>query len=100
MKKFNFFDQFTDEEVLEWFKNAFYSISEEYWSARWIINIEYIIWDAVHSDPPAIGNIQSKLILDASERIGGWLKWDSLNHEPAFITKEKWLLECLSRKED
>lgn len=101
MKKYNFFDQFTDEEIVEWLKEKFYQISEDVWMANWIVNLEYKIWDLVHSEQDHISKIDTALILQASDRIGGWIKWDHiLNEGPVFITKEKWLLECIASNKD
>ena len=101
MKKYNFFDQFSDEEVVDWLKEKFYQISEDVWMAKWMINLEYKIWDLVHREQDYISHIDATLILEASEKIGGWIKWDDiLNEGPSFITKEKWLLECMTSNKD
>lgn len=100
MKNYNFFDQFTDEEVTDWLKDQFYRISEDVWMASWIVGLERKLWDLVHHSDDHLGHIDRALILQASEKIGGWIKWDNLNQGPVFITKEKWLLECMSHDKD
>jgi hypothetical protein len=100
MKSCNFFDQFTEEEVVDWLKDQFYRISEDVWMANWIVGLERKIWDLVHHSDGHLSHIDRTLILQASDKIGGWIKWDNLNQSPVFITKEKWLLECISNNKD
>lgn len=69
-------------------------LSEEAYTAGWMSNLEYELWEAVVSGPKRYGrlfitneNIQN--LKELSDNCGGWIYFDNVTEE-TFIEKEHW----------
>lgn len=74
-------------------------LSEEHYSAGWLIGLERSLWRIAHeADADAdrrfgqgtITDRQVTLLRLLSEEAGGWWHWPKLASEPAFITLADW----------
>ena len=84
-------------------------ISQKSWSAQWLVDLEYILWDAAHNDvireddegyPVLDGGYFSEEIVflaRLSRDIGGWIIWHTNPPEYKgisgnyFVTMDQWL---------
>jgi hypothetical protein len=68
------------------------AISEEYWCAGWMHNLEYMLWDAVlgkrenFCTPEQIEQLKY-----LSGKCGGWIIWDKQAKGERFVTMQDWL---------
>lgn len=63
-------------------------ISEENWCAGWLIGLEYILWEDIHSKESQFCTEREKReLLDLSSKYG-WCIWG--NGEPQLISLRKW----------
>lgn len=80
-----------DQEALV---NYMSEISEECYSAGWMLNLEYVLLDALTSGPRSYGhdlitenNIE--ILKELSLKTKGWIMFDDLSEE-TYIEKELW----------
>ena len=86
-------------------------ISEDGWSAGWLIGLEDILWDAIHEEPqennstdctpsrsPRHWSVYMDLeqrdnLLRLIEEIGGWIYWEEAKGMvgETYITLENWV---------
>jgi hypothetical protein len=67
-------------------------ISEEYWCAGWMHNLEYMLWDAVMGRREGIGSPEEiEQLKYLSEKCGGWIIWDEQAKGERFIPMQDWL---------
>jgi hypothetical protein len=69
-------------------------ISEEFWSAGWIIGLEFALWDAIQGGEREIGRgllteRQRTLLKLLSEEANGWWIYDA-EIGPSFLSLEAW----------
>jgi hypothetical protein len=70
-------------------------LSERSYCAGWMIDLEYVLWDAVVDAPrnygfPAITNEHIDQLKELSDSCGGWIKFDDDKGE-SFIPMDEWL---------
>jgi hypothetical protein len=68
------------------------AISEEYWCAGWMHNLEYMLWDVVggkREDLCTPEEIEQLKYL--SGRCGGWIIWDEQAKGERFVPMQDWL---------
>lgn len=68
-------------------------ISEEGWSAEWMVGLEHVLWHIVLNGPAKYGRVfvDEQLIQrlkDLSERTGGWIIFDEVTEETAILLAE------------
>lgn len=71
---------------------AMSGISEEYWCAGWLHDLEYILWDAVigrRKGPCSTQDLEQLKYL--SEKCDGWIIWDEQEKDQRFVPIEEWL---------
>lgn len=81
-------------------------VSEDCYSAGWMIDLEYHLWELIYSDPPrkyGIGPVSDqdvRIFKSLSERIGGWICYRSditdkdlpqSEWGEVFVPLERWL---------
>ena len=61
-------------------------ISESTWFAGWLINLEFILWDAIHGGPrDELAEEDLRELEELSALVGGWHDYDR------FIPLDEWL---------
>lgn len=69
-------------------------LSDYYYSAGWVVNLEYDLWSALRGNPKAFASGLKAVEIDAlrklSEECGGWWYYTAASEEPAFIPLEEW----------
>jgi hypothetical protein len=73
-------------------------LSEEYFCAGWIKDLEYWLWRAVSNQSFGMGKIserQAELLRLLSEECDGWWIWEADN--PKFVSLEWWRAHLLAR---
>lgn len=68
-------------------------ISEEFWCASWLIDLEYSLWDATTDTKfgrRTITKRQATLLRLLSEECDGWWRYDRDHGEPVFISRSDW----------
>ncbi len=75
-------------------------LSEENWSAGWLIGLEFTLWDWVlrqrsGAEPASEferANIPDTEVLSwLAEQAGGWWHWDEKLMEPKFVPPDEWM---------
>lgn len=83
-------------------------LSEEYWCAGWLMELEYLLWNQLHSGSGfRPGNFADVLLRlhQLSQQVGGWYHWprdDSnfpIGDGPVFIGLDEWNLLYKAWKE-
>lgn len=82
------------QELLELMQH----ISEDQWSARWIIGLEHTLWDWVHGNygkgrVSAARKAYGPRLKELHEACGGWWAYpvnDRTNDDPTFHTTAAW----------
>ncbi|RZL32917.1 MAG: hypothetical protein EOO96_13105 [Pedobacter sp.] len=69
-------------------------ISEKCYSAGWVLNLEYVLWDALTSGPRKYGHDlitekDIKILKELSLKTKGWVMFDN-SSEDTYIEKELW----------
>lgn len=71
-------------------------ISEEYWAAAWLTDLESMLWKLVQGDRGAVGHPWPAIDEDAillrrlSEMCHGWWAWDEARHDVVFVPLDDW----------
>ena len=73
-------------------------VSEEYWCAGWLIDLEYVLWEVVIGKPSSIAltERQTQLLRLLSEEAGGW--WRYADEGEQFLLMEDWLEHLRARR--
>lgn len=71
-----------------------YEISEGYWSAAWMKDLEHSLWRMVQGGPRDFGfgrvtDAELDELKALSERCQGWWRWDD-NHGEVFVSLDEW----------
>ena len=67
------------------------AISEEYWCAGWLHDLEYILWDAVIGRRKDICTPEEiKQLKYLSEKCGGWIILDTQTRSEIFVPMQQW----------
>lgn len=67
-------------------------ISEETWSAGWLMGCEYRIWGYLQEESGWLTDEQRAVLEWLSEQAGGWFWWQSPEKDgPVFISRDAWL---------
>jgi len=65
-------------------------ISEDVWCAGWLIDLEYILWDAITRERPDwCGREEIEQLKSLSQRCNGWIGWDK-ERGRRFVRMEDW----------
>lgn len=68
------------------------AISEEYWCAGWMHNLEYTLWDVVAGRREGICSPEEiEQLKYLSEKCGGWIIWDEQAKGERFVPMQDWL---------
>jgi hypothetical protein len=74
-------------------------ISERCWCAGWLVDTEYVLWDAVINGPiqrwgqDEITEEDTAALKVLSDEIGGWIGWKDEKMEPSYVPMSEWLKE-------
>ncbi|MFN6484005.1 MULTISPECIES: hypothetical protein [unclassified Nostoc] len=74
------------------------SFSERMWSARWLSDLEFILWKKVRS---CSDDLTLREIADFNfyaGLAGGWWMWDEQQKSEVFIELDKWLILVVQRE--
>jgi hypothetical protein len=80
-------------------------ISEDHWSAGWLIDLELVLWRACEDGGPfeyghgIVTQRQCALLRLLSEEAEGWWVFD-IGAGPVFLPMDKWLARVASRRND
>ncbi len=67
-------------------------ISEEYWCAGWMHNLEYMLWDAVIGKREGICSPEEiEQLKYLSGKCSGWIIWDEEAKDERFVPMQDWL---------
>ncbi|MBI2091343.1 MAG: hypothetical protein HYT78_21825 [Deltaproteobacteria bacterium] len=67
-------------------------ISEDYWCAGWLHDLEYVLWDAVIGKRKGICSPEEvEQLKYLSEKCGGWVIWDEQVKDERFVPMKEWL---------
>ena len=67
-------------------------ISEEYWCAGWMHNLEYMLWDVVADRRKGICSPEEiEQLKYLSGKCGGWIVWDEQGKGKRFVPMHEWL---------
>jgi hypothetical protein len=72
-------------------RNVMSGISEDYWCAGWLHNLEYLLWDAVIGKRKICSPEQVEQLKYLSEKCGGWIIWDEQAKDERFVPMQEWL---------
>lgn len=68
------------------------AISEEYWCAGWMHNLEYTLWDVVSGKREDICTPEEiEQLKYLSGKCGGWIVWDEQAKREKFVPIQDWL---------
>lgn len=67
---------------------AIAQISEDYWCASWLINIEYHVYKALKDN--TLEPHKKALIAFVNKEINGWVIWSKEKNRPEYIAQEDW----------
>lgn len=68
------------------------AISEEYWCAGWMHNLEYMLWDVVSGKRKGLCTPEEIEQLEyLSGKCGGWIVWDEQAKGEKFVPIQDWL---------
>jgi hypothetical protein len=77
-------------------------ISEEYWCAGWLRDLEFELWNAVagsHTqESGALTMRQTALLRLLSEECDGWWHWQNDTDNPQFVSLAEWRRVLAERK--
>jgi hypothetical protein len=70
-------------------------LSDRYWSAHWLMDLEYYLWYAVQHGPKLYGFVifdreDIDTLSRLSQEAGGWFWWSEATHSVQFLPLEKW----------
>ena len=70
-------------------------LSEQAWSAGWMLGVEYELWKATQSPTYKVGRLQLSStqcdqLRQLSQKCGGWIVFDD-QHEEIFVPRAQWL---------
>ena len=71
-------------------------ISEDYWAAGWLTDLEYSLWRLARGDPSGIQPAWPASTEDGAELrrlsdlCGGWWAWDQKALDVRFVPTEEW----------
>ena len=96
-------DDMTDDQIA--LMNKMSELSEFYYSAGWVSDLEYSLWRVLQGETSAFagGNLQAseiQALRDLSDKCGGWIIWkiDKYLLGEVFIPMNEWLIHyVLSR---
>jgi hypothetical protein len=68
------------------------AISEEYWCAGWMHNLEYMLWDVVRGKREDLCTPEEiEQLKYLSGKCGGWIIWDEQAKGEKFVPIQDWL---------
>lgn len=84
-----------DRDAAESLRDYMSDLSEEYWCAGWLSDLEYSLWGFVVRGPSdwGLGQIQASevdKIKRLSDKCGGWWIWDEEVSREIFVTSSEW----------
>lgn len=97
----------TTMESREQLDEFMHDLSEEYWSAGWVENLEMRLWAIIHNEEPNRPNITEEelaTLSTLSALAGGWFSFEDdvkareNNDDAYFIPMDEWLKEYARRK--
>jgi hypothetical protein len=73
-------------------KKLMSAISEDYWCAGWMYDLEYRLWEAVTGKGTGVCSLEEiEQLKYLSEKCGGWIIWDEQAKSERFIPMQEWL---------
>ena len=71
-------------------------ISEDYWCAEWMRDLEFTLWDALEDGPRklgfgTLGKSQLARLKHLHELAGGWWTFSNGSESEIFVSTEQWM---------